>query len=57
MSNIKNNFSELFHDTQEVTVPMFADDTPLVCLARTKKELQKIKQTIVRQRFNLDARK
>jgi len=57
MSNIKNNFSELFHDTQEVTVPMFADDTPLVCLARTKKELQKIKQTIVRQKFNLDARK
>ena len=39
MSNIKNNFNELFHDPQEVIVPMFADNTSHVCLARTEKGL------------------
>ena len=39
MSNIKNNFNELFHDPQEVIVPMFADNTSHVCLARTENGL------------------
>lgn len=39
MSKIKNDFCELLHDLQDVTVTMFSEDTSLVCLAKTEEGL------------------